>query len=173
MRNRSRPKRLLLSVLLVSLVGILALTSCEVRGGVYGLNADSQLQEGCFPPLACPVLIAESIGGTFRLTEAPFAAPSLFDTFLVTDVYWLTRLGGEDVPITGSGTYIRGGEFALMNRLQLDLRVGDQEVQSFDSGLVVVGSGADIDIRISIHGEQFFDTVIDVRAIRFPADPGS
>ena len=171
MRSRSRPKLLLMSALLASLLGVLAPTSCELRGRVYGLTADSQLQMGCFAPLSCPVLIAESIGGTFRLTEAPFAVPSLFDTFVITDVFWLARLGDEDVLITGSGIYIRGGEFALMHRLQLTLRVGDHEVKHFDSGLVVGGSEFPaIDIRISINGEQFFDTVIDVRAIPFPAD---
>lgn len=174
MTRGHRQKPLMLGVLLVSLLGALGPANCEHRGAVYGLTADSEFQSGCFPPLACPALFAESIGGTFRLTETPFAAPSLFDTFLVTDVYWLARFGGEDVPITGSGIYTRSAGSQPRHRLQLALRVGDQERDDFDSGLVVGGSEfPDIDIRISINGEQFVDTVIDVRAIPFPAETGS
>ncbi len=72
---RSRPRHLLLGALLVALAGALAPTGCEVRQGVYGLTLDSSLVSGCFPPLACPVVLAESVSGTFRLTAAPFAAP--------------------------------------------------------------------------------------------------
>lgn len=142
---------------------------------MYGLTLDSSLVSGCFPPLACPVVLAQGISGTFRLTAAPFAAPSLFDTFLVSDVYWLTRMAGEDVPITGSGTYIRGGKSGLQQRLELDLRVGKDEVERFDSGLVPVeppspGKPPGIDVAISIHGGRFVDTVIDVRSIPFPPE---
>jgi hypothetical protein len=50
--------------------------------------------------------------------------------------------------------------------------VGDEEAE-FDSGLVGASSEfPDIDVRISIHGEQLFDTVIDVRAVPFPAKAG-
>jgi hypothetical protein len=178
-RSTTRPpsRGLLLAVLVVAGL-VLAPSGCELRQGVYGLTADSTFAAGCFPPLACPGVFAESLGGTFRLTEAPFAgpsaAPSLFDTYLVTDVYWLARYLGEDVPITGSGVYTRGGESSLMQRMQLDLRVGDEEVQRFDSGLVPVDQvGPGIDVAISINGMQFIDTVIEIRAIPFPAEPGA
>jgi hypothetical protein len=171
MTRGHRSRTLVLGLLLISLLGTLGPTNCEQAGAVYGLTADSGVQTGCFPPLACPIAFAESLGGTFRLTEVPVAAPSLFDTFLVSDVYWLMRLGGEDVPITGSGLYTRSVGLPSTHRLQLVLRVGDQELEDYDSGLVEGGDGfpAAIGIRISIHGEQFFDTVIDVRALRFPA----
>jgi hypothetical protein len=168
------PRILVLGLLLVSLLGTLGTASCEQSGFVYGLTADSEAVSGCFPPLDCPAVFAQSMSGTFRLTEVPFAAPSLFDTFLVSDVYWLMRLGGEDLPITGSGLYTRGVGSPSTHRLQLVLRVGDQELEDFDSGLVEAGGEFPaIDIRISMNGEQFVDTVIDVRAIRFPANGGS
>ena len=90
----------------------------------------------------------------------------------MTDVYWLTRIGGEDVPIVGSGVYLRGGKAGLMQRLQLDLQVGDDPVQHFDSGLVAIDQVTPgIDVTISIYGEQYFDTVIDVHAIPLPPQP--
>jgi hypothetical protein len=68
--------------------------------------------------------------------------------------------------------HVAGGE-DLGDVGALVLRVGDQELEDFDSGLV--GGGSEfpaIDIRISINGEQFTQTMIDVRAIRFPANTG-
>ena len=87
------------------------------------------------------------------------------------DLFWLVRVGGEDVPITGSGSYWIGGESAREHRLKLALRIGEEERQRFDSGFVPVEPPGfpRIDVRISIHGAMFFDTVIDVRAVPFPS----
>jgi hypothetical protein len=159
------------AIVALSLLG--ATRTCDLHKPVYGLTADSTFTQGCFPPLLCPVAIGPDVGGTFRLIEVPQPELAPFQVYRVVDVYWLARYGGKDVPITGSGPYQIEGEFALQHRLQLDLRVGDEDVQSFDSGLVVA-DGAPfpaIDIRISIHGETFFDTVIDVRSIPFPPPP--
>lgn len=134
-------------------------------GSDWALTADSTLMEGCFAPLRCPVAIAEDIGGTFRLEL--LAAGALADLYDVRDVLWLARIRGEDVPITGSGTYLDGHS---EDRLQLELRVGDEPVQIFDSGPVPGGppGAREIDIEVSIHGGMYFDTVIDVRAVAFP-----
>jgi hypothetical protein len=132
---------------------------------VYGLTADSTLAEGCFPPLRCPVALSESLGGTFRLRL--LAAGDSADLYEVRDVYWLARLHGEDVPITGSGTFIDG---PVDDQMHLELRIGDDERQAFDSGPVRSDSrGVDqIDITVSINGQSYFDTVIDIHAAAFP-----
>jgi hypothetical protein len=175
-RSTTRPPSAFVLLALLVASGLsLAPSGCQLPQGVYGLTDDSTFATGCFPPLACPGVVAESLVGTFRLTKVPFAepsaAPSRFDTYLVTDVDWLARYPGEDVPITGSGTYTRGGESELTQRMQLDLQVGDAEVQRFDSGLVPVDQvGPGIDVTISINGMQFVDTVIRVRAILLPAE---
>lgn len=143
-------------------------THCAHPGTVYGLSADSTaVVEGCFPPLACPSALSD-IRGTFRLL--PLRSGPLLEEFAVVDVYWLVRVNGEDLRITGFGTYQIGGEFVTEQRLQLALQVGDGEVELFDSGLVdtVPVVFPDLDIRISVNGETFIDTVIDVRAVPFP-----
>ena len=133
--------------------------------GVWALTADSAMTEGCFAPLRCPVAIAEDLGGTFRLDLlAASAHTNLYD---VRDVFWLARIRGEDVPITGSGTYLDGH---AEDRLQLELRVGDEAPRNFDSGPVPSGppGAREIDIEISINGGMYFDTIFEVRAVAFP-----
>ena len=156
-------------ILLLSFAVLLlgAQDSCEGRGPerVYALTADSGLAQGCFPPLLCPVALAEDLGGTFRLRL--LSAGDLFDLYEVRDVFWLVRLYGEDLPITGSGSYLDG---LVEDQLVLNLRVGDEPTQVFDSGRVPSGptGSSEIAITVSIHGQSHFDTVIDVRAIAFP-----
>jgi hypothetical protein len=111
--------------------------------------------------------MAESLRGTFALT--PIEPHPLFNQFAVTDVNWLVTLGDEESRITGSGTYRIGGEFARMHQLELDLRLGDQPLEHFDSGFVLGGAEfPQIKIRISISGESCFDTVIQVSAESVP-----
>jgi len=129
----------------------------------YALAPGSQLQQGCFPPCLCPISLEQPLTGTFRLTQQ--APTPLFEVYDVSDVVWHLKRGDTDVVITGSGTYRRGGEFALMQELTLDLSVGGQPPQHFDSGLVVGGGDfPTITVTISINGEVCYDTVIDVVA---------
>ena len=79
-------------------------------------------------------MIAMPVKGTFVLTPTGF--DGLFDTYSVTDVNWLVAIGGNETIVTGSGTYKIGGEFALQQQLSLDLQVGTNKVQHFDSSLV-------------------------------------
>jgi hypothetical protein len=132
---------------------------------VYALTADSTFSRGCFSPLACPIVLAEDLGGTFVLQL--LSAGDLGDLYEVREVFWLARLGGEDIPITGSGSYLDG---LVEDRLTLRLRVGDEASQVFDSGPVPSRppGSREIAIVISIHGQTFFDTVIEVRALAFP-----
>jgi len=161
-----RLARLLPAFVALLLVG--ANGTCDPAAGkpdsVYGLTAESRLMQGCFAPLACPVALSPYIGGTFRLHW--LAAGDTFELYAVRDVYWIARIAGQDVPITGSGTWVDGVD---EDRLRLDLRVGDAPVQTFDSGAVPSGppGSSDIDVTISINGQTYLDTVIDVRAISF------
>ncbi len=130
---------------------------------LYALGPGSTAQRGCFDPCACPIMEEVPLRGTFVLT--PGAADPLFRHYLVTNVSWDTQLGANTVHITGSGTYQVGGEFASMHQLSLDLKVGGETVQHFDSGLVVGGGDfPHIDITLSIHGQYCFDTVLHIDA---------
>jgi hypothetical protein len=101
------------------------------------------------------------IPGTFRMT--PAAPDPMFEVFDITEVNWL--LPGLDDRVTGSGTYRIGGEFARMHQLQLDLKVGDREVERFDSGLVAGGAEFPaIGVSISLNGIACFDRVFRVDA---------
>ncbi len=135
------------------------------RGTVYALTADSSLARGCFAPLACPIALAEDLGGTFLLVPSSVDGPT--SVYAVREVFWLARIGGTDTQITGSGTYFDG---VTEDRLLLQLRVGDAEPQLFDSGPVPGGppGSSEFAITVSIHGQKFMDTVIEIRAVAFP-----
>jgi hypothetical protein len=103
------------------------------------------------------------------LVERRTTEPSLFREFAVIFVDWKLERGDEVVPITGSGRYSVGGEFAVQQRMELDLRVGDGPAQHFDSGLVAGGGEfPEIDVRISVNQQVCFDTVIDILASPLP-----
>jgi hypothetical protein len=131
---------------------------------VYGLTDDSEIAKGCFPPLACPAVAGQDLGGTFEIRR--IATSDSADVYTVRHVYWLARIAGQDIRITGSGLYIDGVD---EDQMRLDLRVGDEPVERFDSGPVPSGPPAEdgIDITISIHGGTYVDTVIDIRALPF------
>ena len=136
---------------------------------LYRLNKDSTFQQGCFPPCLCPIMIAVPVKGTFVLTPTGF--DGLFNTYAVTDVNWLVSIGGRNTTVTGSGTYKIGGEFALQQQLSLDLQVGGDKVQHFDSGLVTGPAPfPDIKVTISVNGQVCFDTVFEVSASPVPLD---
>jgi hypothetical protein len=139
-------------------------------GTLYRLNQDSSFQQGCFPPCLCPISAPVSVKGTFVLTPTGF--DGLFNTYAVTDVNWVVSIGGTDMIVTGSGTYKIGGEFALQQELSLDLQVGSNMVQHFDSGLVAAGAKPfpDINVAISVNGRVCFDKVFAVSASPVPLD---
>ncbi len=90
-------------------------------------------------------------------------------TYAVTDVNWLVSIGGTDTTVTGDGTYKIGGEFALQQQLSLDLQVGGDKVQHFDSGLVTGPAPfPDIKVTISVNGQVCFD--FEVSASPVPLD---
>ena len=134
---------------------------------IYRLEKTSSFQRGCFPPCLCPVMESGSERGTLALTLT--GSDGLFDVYRVSEVNWKVSLPSGDLRVTGSGTYRVGGEFAVQHRLELDLKVGDNPVEHFDSGLVAGGGGFPrLDITISVHGQVCFDTVIHVDASPVP-----
>src|SRR5690242_9556719 len=138
-------------------------SSAQIISGptFYRLDQSSSLQQGCFPPCLCPVMIGEPVKGTFLLTPTGFNG--LFDTYAITQVNWLTSINGTNQIVTGSGTYKIGGEVALQQELSLDLQLGPGQVAHFDSGLVPVSATFPrINATISIHGQFCFDTVFSV-----------
>jgi hypothetical protein len=149
---------------LVALLGTTGIRNCE-RVTLYELRPESSVTQGCFEPCSCPIALFEELRGSFLLHERLPAAPSLFREFSVFLVQWKLQRGNDSIPITGSGRYSVGGEFASLQRLELDLRFGDGPAQHFDSGLVVGGGGFPvIDARVSVNRQFCLDTVIDVVA---------
>ena len=156
---------------LIALLGTTGIKNCE-RVTVYELRPESSVTQGCFEPCLCPIALLEELSGSFLLHERLPAEPSLFREFTVFLVQWKLQRGDDSIPITGSGRYIVGGEFASLQRLELDLRFGDEPAQHFDSGLVVGGGEFPlINARISVNGQFCYDIVIDVVAA--PAGSGS
>ena len=160
---------LLMAGLLALMAPLVRAQSSAVPGVHYRLDNDSTFQRGCFDPCACPVMENAPIGGKFRLT--PSGSDSLYQYYAVTNVDWVvTQSNGTTLRIRGSGTFKIGGEFAITEQLSLDLVVGDDPVQHFDSGVVAPRVPFPLlDLTISIHGVFCFDTVIQVRARPFPS----
>jgi hypothetical protein len=136
---------------------------------IYRLNADSSFQQGCFAPCMCPILLGTDLRGTLVLT--PTGSDGLFKTYAVTDVNWTAAHGDREERVTGSGTYKVGGESGAQQQLSLDLTIGDDPVQHFDSGLVIGGERfPDLRVTISMNGQVCYDTVFFVDASPVPPD---
>jgi hypothetical protein len=130
---------------------------------LYRLERTTVYQHGCFAPCMCPMLQSAEVRGVFRLTHT--GSDGLFEHYAVSDLAWRVNVGSSDLIVTGSGTYRIGGEVARQHQLSLDLKVGEEPVTHYDSGLVVGGSTFPaIDIEISIHGRYCLDTVFEVHA---------
>jgi hypothetical protein len=135
---------------------------------IYRLDKQSSYQTGCFDPCLCPLLVETATRGTMNLTAA--GSDGLFAVYKVTDVNWTVSLGDPELRVTGSGTYRIGGDFALQEQLELDLQLGDQPTQHFDSGLVLAGDFPSIAVAISINGLYCYDTVFVVHASPVPRE---
>jgi hypothetical protein len=136
-------------------------------GGIYRLEKGTSFQRGCFDPCLCPILAEVPVRGTFQLTPAGF--DGLFQTYKVTDINWTVSLGDPELRITGSGTYKLGGEFALQQELSLDLQIGDDPPQRFESGRVAPGARfPSLSATVSVNKMFCFDTVIAIEASPVP-----
>ncbi len=138
-------------------------------GTIYRLTeSKSTFQRGCFPPCMCPIWEGRPVRGTLRLTYT--GNDGSMDVYAVQDVNWVLPYSDLELWMTGSGTYRIGSPgplTVLQHRIELDLEVGDDPAEHYDSGLVNVGNFPDIDITVSIHGMFCLDTAIhlDARAV--------
>jgi hypothetical protein len=161
------------------LFAALSLVTCFVVGGgfgsgvaraqtataagpvLYALDPTSMYEEGCFGACTCPVTLSDSVVGTWVMTPAP--PDPLYSNYDITAINWF--LPQQGLRVTGTGHYKIGGEFALMQELSLDLLIGDQAVQHFDSGLVQGGSDfPTVAISVALNGFSCHDTVFRLSA---------
>ena len=152
---------------IIVFVSLLAATPAHPQASdpvPYALaSPPSQFEWGCFGPCACPVLIRSPLTGTFVLRQSQ--VDPLYTYYDVLDVRWQVPDATQPVAITGSGTYRRGGEFALMEQLTLDLSFNSGPLQHFDSGLnPPTAPFPEIHTRASLHGEACHDSVVEVDA---------
>jgi hypothetical protein len=157
------------AVLLAAAAPALAQTATDALPVLYRLDKGTGYEQGCFPPCLCPVVFNETVKGTLVLT--PAGVDPLFTNYTVTGINWMVTLGGTDTFVTGSGTYRIGGEFALQQELTLDLKVGDNKVERFTSGLVTGPAPFPaIAITISMNNQTCYDTVFRIQASPVPRD---
>ena len=160
----------ILSAALLALIAALAASpglgqSTTPRPRIYRLHRGSTYQHGCFPPCMCPMMLEVPLRGVFRLV--PTGSAGGFLTFAVTDVTWVADLPSGPVKITGTGTYRLSALATTVHQQQLalDLVVGNDLIQRFDSGLVPATTDfPKIDVEISIHGQYCVDTVMRLHA---------
>jgi len=156
-------KAILLAGLAVVTVLPARAQSSDLTRFPYYLTPKSTFQRGCFDPCDCLLEQPRPILGVFLLH--PAGSDPLYTNYDVTDVQWVVLGSSAPIRITGSGTYRIGGEFALQHQLSLDLQVGGDPVEHFDSGLVLGGAEfPEIHLPISIHGVFCYDVVIQVHA---------
>lgn len=129
----------------------------------YKLENASRFETGCFAMCECAI-VTHPIRGTFFLEHTGF--DPLYDYYKISDVSWVVTDATTYLTLRGSGTYKRGGEFALTHQLVLDLSLDGGAPQHFDSGLIVGSSEwPRIVIDVSLHrGQACVDTLIHVDA---------
>jgi hypothetical protein len=137
---------------------------------LYELTGASTFQRGCFDPCNCPITEQMPLVGTFKLSRVGF--DGLFQVYSISDVSWDVNSSYLPLHVSGSGTYRVGGEFALMHRLELDLKVDGEAAEHFDSGLIPGGGNfPSIHAVVSVNDMVCYDTVITVDARPRPVQP--
>ncbi|MFO0828324.1 MAG: hypothetical protein U0572_09250 [Phycisphaerales bacterium] len=129
---------------------------------LYALGPPAEFHKGCYPPCQCAMQFGP-LTGTFVLhAESP---GPLFTQYELANLNFEAHVGTIVYPITGSGTFKLGGEFAYLQRMELDLSVNGGATQHFDSGWVPPGAiWPQIDVTVSINGMYCVDTVLDIVA---------
>ncbi len=133
----------------------------------YRTERDSTFTRGCVGLCDCLQGEPLPLGGSFQLV--PLERNPLFSEYAVVNVRWAVEgaggLAADDLPIRGFGTYWVGGEFAVRQRMRLDLAVGGEPFAPYDSGLVSGGAAFPrIGIAVSNGDPLCFLTVIDLDA---------
>ena len=157
-------------VLLLALAG----TSRAAAPVPYELSDPSRLTWGCMGPCACPVFFTGAVKG--GMTLALDGVSPLYTHYAVTDIAWSYVVPGTSrvAHVTGRGGYQVGGEFAVMQRMVLDLVTDGTLEQHFDSGFVPGGGGFPaIDIEVHVHVNECIDSVFHVVASPATASAGS
>ena len=132
----------------------------------YRLVRDSTYQHGCWDPCDCPIEQERALIGSFDLVE--LEANPFFSEFAVVNFRCRVQgsIDADVIQIAGFGTYLVHAEFAVQNRMGLDLIVDGSPLTHFDSGLVVGGSDFPrIDVTVSINGMYCLDTVLHLKAV--------
>jgi len=135
----------------------------------FALQKTSVFEDGCFGPCECPVLINEGVRG--KMSLIPAGTENGYDVFAVQGVQWLvTSWDGSTLLIQGSGTY-RQSTIYKLQRLEMDLVVGDRTPEHYDSGLVTLKVPLpELSITISKNGMYCRDTVFTIDALPAPND---
>ena len=143
------------------------------NGAIFRLNPESQYLHGCFDPCMCPLLIQENVRGTFKLVHLGYNGA--IHEYAVEDANWTVPFNDpiDSLRIIGSGLYLIGSPdptTVVQHRMILDLTIGDEPVQHFDSGWIPVEDMSDLGIHItvSMNNMYCFDTAIVIDASPVP-----
>ena len=168
--------RVAMALGLAALAAIARQAAADVPSALYRLDPNAGFEYGCFGPCECPVFGSDPVSGTFLL--APTGCDPLFCHYAVSEVTWSYTIwdyvqgAARTVRVTGSGTYLEGGEFARQQRLVLDLSSDGAPPQHFDSGLALASRPfPGLDVSVWLHGGFCFDTTFAVKAT--PDDPAA
>ena len=117
----------------------------------------------------CPISGQLGMRGTLKLTYT--GLKEAIDTYAVEDVNWTVPLLNPPLRIIGTGTYKIGSPDplgVLQHRMELDLQVGSEPVEHFDSGWTHIEQLSGIHITVSINGLYCLDKVIVIEAAVVP-----
>lgn len=145
----------------------LGLTGAGLRtnASLYQVLPSSTFQQGCFAPCMCPVSIEMPATGSFKIIEIN---PERFreNRYSLDDINWTVQDSNGHVlhAITGFGVYRIGGDFALMNQLELEISIDNGPFMHLDSGMLIPRAQFPA-ISISLDtGTQCFNTLLDITA---------
>lgn len=157
------PAGRLLSLVLAAFAGLAlpAAAGDQVGAVLYRLDAASAYEEGCFEPCLCPIMMNDTLKGTFLLIPSDHDGGT--GSYSLLDVAWTYQRGDIVIPAAGSGTYTRDAD---RQRLELDLMAGDGPVRHYDSGLVAAPRDfPQIEVAASVNGFFCYDHVFVVSAL--------
>jgi hypothetical protein len=127
----------------------------------YQLAEGSNYQEGCFDPCMCPILLNETLQGSFILNL--ISQDEGMDIYEVLEIDWQFVQGDETVQVSGSGLYLIGRD---TQSISLDLKVGEGPIQHFESGIVPLQAEfPEISIAAAVNGFFCYDYVFCIAAI--------
>jgi hypothetical protein len=154
--------RPLVRSLSASLVASACIAGASGDSVAYEVGPASSFLKGCFPPCLCP-LTGFALTGSFVLT--PSREPSRVTLYDVGNVVFLATTDETFVTLTGSGTYSIAGGANDLQRLELELAVGTDAPEHFDSGwLPVEVPWPAISIEVPMGDMTCFDQVLELVA---------